>query len=343
MKKTKTFLIIAVAVGLGACSEKPTERKSLPITVETETVRAGSDLVGRSYVGVVEEESATSISFTGAGTLTRMYVDEGQPVRAGQLIAELDKTQARNMLAAAEAQMKQANDALTRMQQLYDNGSLPEMKWVETQSRVEQAQAQLDLARKSLQDCSVRTPVAGIVGKKVMDAGETVLPSMPVASILNINNVRVVVSVPEKEIAHFSHQTPTSISVEALGDRIYQGGAVTKGVEADGMTHTYDIKIHLSNADHSLLPGMVCQVSVGDVEGTSQLSVPITAVQVNARGEHFVWTVSEGKAHRTIVATGRASGNRIAIDGGLVEGDEIVTEGYQKLSEGTEVKTQVQS
>ena len=338
MNKTKTFMIAVAAMSLMACSGSKTERKAEPIAVETETVKAGSDLQGRTYVGVVEEESSTSISFTGSGTLTRVYVEEGQAVCAGQLIAEMDKTQAQNMLAAAEAQMKQANDALARMKQLHDNGSLPEIKWVETQSAVEQAQATLDLAKKTLADCSVRTPVSGIIGKGVKEAGETVLPALPVASVLNINKVRIVVSVPEKEISDFTPKTPTVISVEALGGRTYQGGIITKGVEADGTTHTYDIKIHLQNADHSLLPGMVCQVSVSGTTDAVQMSVPITAVQKNAKGERFVWTVKNGKAYRNVVTTGRASGNRIAIEQGLAEGEQVVTEGYQKLSEGTEIK-----
>lgn len=339
MNKTSIFLIVAAAMSLMACSENKTERKAEPIAVKTETVKAGSDLQGRTYVGTVEEESSTSISFAGSGTLTRVYVEEGQAVRAGQLIAEMDKTQARNMLAAAEAQMKQANDALARMKQLHDNGSLAEIKWVETQSAVEQAQASLDLAKKNLADCSVRTPVSGIVGKGVKQAGETVLPALPVASVLNINKVRIVVSVPEKEIANFTSKTPTTISVEALGGRTYQGGTITKGVEADGTTHTYDIKIHLPNADHSLLPGMVCQVKASPNHFLGgELSVPITAVQKNAKGEQFVWTVKNRMAHRNVVTTGRASGNRIAIEQGLAEGEQVVTEGYQKLSEGTEVK-----
>ncbi len=338
MNKSRNFFIVAMVLLLSACSEEKTERKTEPISVETETVTTSSNLQGRTYVGVVEEESATSVSFTGSGALKHVYVQEGQHVRSGQVIAEIDDTQSRNMLSAAESQMKQANDVLERMQLLHDNGSLAEMKWVETQSKVEQAKAQLDLAKKSLADCRVYAPVSGIIGKSVMNSGETVLPSMPVASILNIGRVKVVVSVPEKEIANFTAHTHTSITVEALGGRTYQGGTITKGVEADGMTHTYDIKINLQNPDHKLLPGMVCQVNVNRIGGGTALSVPITSVQKNAHGEQFVWTVKDGKAHRVNVTTGRASGNRIGIEAGLTEGQQIVTEGYQKLSEDIEVK-----
>ncbi len=338
-EQMKTVLLAMAAMSLTACSEKKTERQVEPIAVSTERIGTGSELSGRSYVGTVEESSATSVSFTGSGMLTHVYVEEGQQVRAGQLIAEIDPTQSKNLLVAAESQMKQANDALERMKLLHDNGSLAEMKWVETTSKVEQAKAQLDIARKSLADCKVYSPVNGIVGKGVKKTGETVLPALPVASVLDINKVKIVVSVPEKEIAQFSAHTPTTISVEALGGRTFQGGTITKGVEADDMTHTYDIKIHLSNADHQLLPGMVCQVKCPHSASTSTnlVSVPITAVQKNAHGQSFVWTVKGNKAHRTIVETERASGNRIAIVQGLTAGDIVVTEGYQKLSEGSDV------
>ncbi len=334
----KSVLTAVAVVSLTACGGQPSERPVEPLAVETEEVSAASGLSCRKYVGVVEALSSTSVSFTGSGLLTRVCVEEGERVRAGALIAETDPTQSKNLLAAAEAQMKQANDVLARMQQLHDNGSLAEMKWVETTSRVEQAQAQLALAKKSLADCRVYAPVSGVVGKDVKRVGETVLPALPVASILNINQVKVVVSVPEKEIALFTAHTPTTISVEALGGKTFEGGVITKGVEADDMTHTYDVKILLPNADHLLLPGMVCEVTC-QMRAEGEISVPITAVQKNARGEQFVWTVKGDKAHRTVVTTGRAAGNRIAIEAGVEAGDSVVTEGYQKLSEGTGIKT----
>lgn len=78
MNKTKTFLIAVAVMSLMACGGNKTERKAEPVAVETETVKTGSDIQGRTYVGVVEEESTTSISFSTSGTLTRVYVEEGR-------------------------------------------------------------------------------------------------------------------------------------------------------------------------------------------------------------------------------------------------------------------------
>ena len=159
------------------------------------------------------------------------------------------------------------------------------------------------------------------------------------AKILDIRTVKVKAGIPEKEIAAISRTTPVSITVEALGNRTFNGGSVEKNVEGSGITHTYDIKVSVANPDAELLPGMVCKVRFGgSTKNVMQLTVPITSVHKNARGEQFVWVVKDGKALRRKVTVGNAVGNRIAITQGLSEGDVIVTEGHQKLSEGSQVK-----
>jgi len=266
-------------------------------------------------------------------------VNEGQTVSKGQLIAEMDDTQARNLLSGAEAQMTQANDALSRYKMLHDNGSLPEVQWVEIQSKVAQAQSQLEVARKNLADCRLVAPVSGIVGKKLIGTGETALPSQAVVSILDISTVKVKVAVPEAEVGGINANTPTSIVVEAINGN-FQGGQIEKGVQADALTHTYDIRINVANNDRKLLPGMVANVRfVSDgSQAIGSKMIPVTAVQKKADGSLFVWTVGkDSTAHRSTVTIGQTQGNYVSVIDGLNIGDRIATEGYQKLSEGTKV------
>ena len=340
----KVFLGLLAVILTGSCSEKKESRTKAPTRVKTEVVNAqSSGTNGQTYVGIVEEQEATAVSFTGMGVVKRVLVSEGQTVSRGQLIAEMDDTQARNLLAGAEAQMVQANDALQRYSMLHDNGSLPEVQWVEIQSKVAQAKSQLEVAKKNLADCRLVAPVSGLVGRKQIGAGETTLPSQAVVTILNISNVKVKVSVPEAEVGSISPNTSSNIKVEAIS-RSYEGGRIEKGVQADAMTHTYDIRINVPNGDRKLLPGMVASVQFVAVaqqqaEQTEQAAMlPVTAVQKNADGSLFVWTVGkDSTAHRTTVGIGETKGNRIAITTGIENGQRIVTEGYQKLSEGTKV------
>ena len=350
--------LLAVMIAC-SCSEKKEGAVKAPTRVKTEVVGQSTVNSGQTYVGIIEEQEATAVSFTGMGIVKRMLVSEGQAVSRGQLIAEMDDTQARNLLAGAEAQMTQANDALQRYGMLHDNGSLPEVQWVEIQSKVAQAKSQLEVAKKNLADCRLVAPVSGIIGRKQIGAGETALPSQAVVTILDISSVKVKVSIPEAEVGSISPNTSSMIKVEAIG-RSYEGGRIEKGVQADAMTHTYDIRINVPNGDRKLLPGMVASVQftaeipqyteqAGNQGDRSMISpkesitrpvplIPVTAVQKNADGSLFVWTVDkDSTAHRTAVTIGETQGNAIAITTGIGNGQRIVTEGYQKLSEGTKV------
>ena len=332
---------------------------------QVETLRVETEVLGSptaasvtegalSYVGTVEADEAIAVSFTGMGVIRRILVCEGQAVSRGQLLAEMDDTQARNLLRTAESQCTQAEDAIGRYSQLHDKGSLPEAKWIEAQSKLEQARASLEAARKNLADCRLTAPEAGIIGQRQMSAGQTALPSQPVVTLCRINAVKVLISVPEREVASITPSTLATVRVPAAGITT-QGFHLEKGIVADPLTHTYPVRIPLSNPQHHLLPGMVCEVSLnrdavastslnrGEAASTAAVPQPLTcplrAVQQNTSGAHFVWTVSpsDSLAHRTPVTLGEMQGNRIQILSGIDPSTRIITAGYQKVSEGSRV------
>ena len=332
-------MLLAVTMTV-SCTQKKEQDTKAPTRVKTEVASTAMSMNGQTYVGMVEECEATAVSFTGMGVVKRVLVNEGQAVGRGQLIAEMDDTQARNLLSGAEATLTQANDALERYKMLHDAGSLPEVQWVEIQSKVAQAKSQYEVARKNLADCRLTAPVSGVIGKKLIGAGETALPSQAVVTILDISSVKVKVAIPEAEIGGISGNTSSIIKVEAIG-RSFEGGRIEKGVQADALTHTYDIHIHVANREKKLLPGIVASVLFSSDKRevkSEKLSMPVTAVQKQADGNLFVWTVGkDSTAHRTTITTGETLGNRIVVASGISEGERIVTEGYQKLSEGTKV------
>ncbi len=365
MKKIVFLLLVVLAVI--SCSENKKVEQKAPIRVETLVVSPGMADNAQTYVGIVEEREATAVSFTSMGVLKRILVKEGQVVHRGQLLAEIDPTtssnsvemahasvdQAKDMVKQAEATYNQAKDAYDRMKLLHDNGSLPEVKWIEAETRLAQATSALNtarsgvvsatatekIARKGLADTRLYAPVSGVIGRKQLMAGETALPSQAVVNILDISTVKVKVAVPESEIGSINANTPTTVKVDAIG-RNYRGGKIEKGVQADALTHTYDIRINVVNRDFKLLPGMVANVSFvpNGAQGAGRMLIPVTSVQKKSDGTLFVWTVdSKNVAHRTKVRIGETQGNYVTVVDGLGNGQIIVTEGYHKLSEGTKV------
>lgn len=330
-----------LAVMVTACGKKA-PAASVPLSVSVEEATPTDAYLEQHYVGIVEENTSTPVSFVGSGTLQRVCVEEGQAVSKGQLIAELDMSQAKSLVAAAQAQYDQAQDALRRLRQVYEAGSLPEVKWVEVQSQVAQAKSQLDIAKKNLADCRIYAPVSGVVGSLNFHAGSVVLTSEPIVSILDISTVKVRASIPEREISNLSAQTSTTIHVEAVG-RSYEGGRIEKGVSADAVTRTYDIRIHVKNADRKLLPGMIADVRMkpaddaADATTTAAITLPIRCVQQYVGGGNFVWIVEANQAKARKIATGKTFGNRIVVAEGLKGGEKVIVDGWQKVGEGTAV------
>ena len=159
----------------------------------------------------------------------------------------------------------------------------------------------------------------------------------------DIPKVKVKVSVPEKEIASFNpiagRGKGVTITAEALGGKTFHSNYFIRNVQGDVLTHTYDVRFTVLNPGGELLPGMVVNVTTeaDETDADNTVTVPVRCVQQGADGHQFVWLVKGDKAHRQSVEIGQTQGDRIVILSGLAEGDKIIVEGYQKVSEGSQV------
>lgn len=328
-----TATVVATALPLlCACHEK--KEASAPEAIRVETAVAGqSDMsTARNYSGTVEESSGTVLSFTVPGTVQTMNVSEGQFVKKGQLIATVDGTSLRHAYDISRSALAEAQDAYNRMKMLHDAEAIPEMKWVEMEQTLKQAQSAEAIARKTLSDASLVAPISGYVSEKYIDAGSTAAPGLPVVKIVNIDPVKINVSVPENEIAAIPVDGEAVITVSALGNKSYTGRVIQKGVAANPITRAYDVKMTVDNPDGELLPGMICDVNLNTDSMSRALTAPMDAVMLAADNSHFVWLDSAGYAIRRTVNVGPLTDDGIVITSGLQRGDTLIVKGQQKVS-----------
>lgn len=332
-------------------------RVKVGVTKLNEAATAGAEA---EYVGTIEAETSVDIGFQVAGRLLSLPIKEGQHVVKGQVIATIDNTAAMSSYRAAKATLDRAEDAMRRARQVYVKGSLPEVKWIEVQTQVNQAQSVYDIAEKNLSDCTLRSPISGTVAKCHVQAGATVSPLQPVARVMNLNSIRVGISVPEGDIAGIRIGDTVSVSVNAADSIPITGIVDAKDVSSDPISHSYIVHAKLqANSEQMtrLLPGMVCRVKMvsrrkddktgkrekesngTDNAGTTQFLVPQRSVQVDPEGGRFVWVVAaDSTAVRTPVVIGDLTNRGVIVTQGLAQGDIIVTDGTHKIASGTKVK-----
>lgn len=192
-----------------------------------------------------------------------------------------------------------------------------------------------EIARKNLEDCNLYAPFNGVIAEKTAESGQNTMPGMPVVKLVAVNQLKVKVAVPETEIASISLSQPAQIEVPALNGRTFQGTVIEKGIVANPLSRSYDVKIRINEADKELMPGMVTEVSLTNADGNSQFILPAHLVQLNEKNQTFVWINENGTAKRRFISCGDYTATGVIVLSGLNNGDEIITEGQQKVCENT--------
>lgn len=337
MKFIYKIVTLALIVSLSACKEETKIERS-PARIKVTSVGCNSGSTD-TYSGTVEEETGAAISFQVPGTIEQLPVHVGQYVKAGQLIASVNPATLQNTYNAAVATLTQARDAYERMKQLHERGSIPEIQWVEVQSKLSQAESSERIAKKNLADCRLVAPYSGVIISKELEIGQSAMPGMPVVKLGKIGNVNVCISVPESELGGISIGTNANIEVPALNAAIFHGKVTEKGIAANPVSHTYEVKILVDNSNQQLMPGMVAKVTLenSDTAGvTSVLSG--SCIGIDERNRTFVWVVKDSKAHRQFVECGRPLDNGVEILSDLSVSDSIISEGQQRVSENMNVE-----
>jgi RND family efflux transporter MFP subunit len=320
----------------GSGNKKP-EREAA-VNVKTIKVSSSSHVIGKNYMGTIEEEDGANVSFGVIGNVVRVMVEEGQFVRKGQAMAEVDGQNVRNAHEISAATLNQAEDAYRRLKDLYDKGTLPEIKMVEMETALAKAKAAEAISRKSVSEIVLKAPFDGYVASSSVHVGANVVPGATGFKLVKIDRVKVSLSVPEKEIGKVNIGQTVTFSVNALGDSVFSGKIVNRGVTASVVNHSYSVKAAVDNRKHKLLPGMVCKVRLENTEGDYNIVVPQQAIQISGH-DKFVWVVKDGKAHRQPVTTGDIINEGVVIESGLTSGDIVITEGQNKVCEGMSVKS----
>ena len=332
------FVLATACFILASCSRKEETRKPNVVNVKAMRVSPSTHVVGKNYMGTIEEEDGANVSFDVTGNVKKVYVDEGQFVKKGQVMAEVDGENIRSAYEISAASLHQAEDAYRRLKDLYEKGTLPEIRMVEAETALASARASEEISRRRVEDIVLRAPFNGYVASNSIHEGASVMPGVSGFRLVKIDRVKVAISIPEKEIGRVRNGQKVHFTVNALDGRMFAGIVVNRGVTADIVSHAYTVKAVVENHSHQLLPGMVCKARLeNNTEGTYAIVVPQQAIQISGK-DKFVWVARDGKSYRQVVLTGDIITEGVVIESGLSAGDMVIVEGQDNVSEGSEIK-----
>jgi RND family efflux transporter MFP subunit len=303
------------------------------------------------YTGLIEASKEINVSPDVAGKIAAIYVEEGDRVQKGQLLAELDTRairlqldQARAGVAVAEANYNDAKRNMDRMDRLSQENAVSEQQaekiklvFEAAEAQLQQAKSALNLANHQLDVSLMKAPFNGIVAARGADVGDMINPMMGGAGVLTLVDfyrVKIGIDVSHQDIVRIAKGQPALLKVSAFPDEIFDGQVTVVNLAADILTKNFRVEVQVNNPDLILRPN-----TYGEVTFEVKVHENVFAVPQNALVDNkFVFVAKGNKAEKREVVFGIQNAEMVEIVSGLLEGDLVIVEGNYSMDDGTEIE-----
>jgi membrane fusion protein (multidrug efflux system) len=293
--------------------------------------------------GDVEAVNMSYISTRGAGGVVReLYIKQGDHVTQGQLLLKLDDALQRQQVASATTQLAYAKDLYQRRKNLWDEKIGMEVDVVNAKNQVDQMESQLKVAQEQLDFTNVYADIPGTVNVLTIKVGETFAPGNTQLQIVNTDNLKVVVQVPEIYQERVKVGTPVKIAFPGLGNKEIMGSVHVAGQVISMSNRAFQVEIHIPNSS-DIRANQVAVVKIQDYTASNVLTIPVNTLQTDETGKYVLLGMQQnGKtvAHKKSITIGQTYSDKIQVTSGLQAGDQLITDGFQGLYEGQLITTQ---
>jgi membrane fusion protein (multidrug efflux system) len=346
-------LLLAAATGLVACdqangdSKKEGQEEVPAVPVEVATTQRAEMAALYSGTAAIEADRRALVMPKVSGEIRAVLADEGQRVKAGQVLARLDGDQLRLEVALNEATMRKLERDYNRNLELKQKGLVSATSIDNLMYELEAAKANWELARLQLSYTDIRSPIAGTVTQRLdhVKVGNTVTPVGGVIEsadsslfvVEDLDTLILRVNVPERELSKLSVGQPAELSLDAVPGRTFQGEIALISPSIDPATATFGVRIRVTETGGLLRPGMFARVAIVYERKLDALQIPRTAL-LDTEGPPKVFVVTDGKAAERAVTLGLSNGAWIEVTDGLKDGEQVVVVGQGAVKPGAAVR-----
>lgn len=348
MTRFKPFLAVMAMTGfLVACGgpddgsqktsgkDKKQEEKQ---SVVVEVARASRQAVTASYqsTAALEAPNEAQVVAKTSGVLLRLLVEEGDTVKAGQVLAKIDPERTQLEVRRAESLLRKLEADLSRSKELFERKLIAADLYEKIRYDVDTQRAIYDMARLELSYTDIVAPISGVIAQRMVKVGNLIQLNSPLFRVVDVSQLEVTLNVPEREIATMRESAPVSLTVDALPGMVFPGHISRISPVIDAGSGTFRVVCQIDH-DARLRPGMFGRVAVAFDQRENVLVVPRLAL-LEGDGEPAVYRVEGNVAQRTVVQVGYMSGSVVEIREGLTDGERVITTGKVAVRDGATVE-----
>ncbi|HUQ12100.1 MAG TPA: efflux RND transporter periplasmic adaptor subunit [Steroidobacteraceae bacterium] len=340
--------IVALVLAVSGCAEnvagdRAAEGKDAKtsaeaaIPVEVAAPIRGEMLAMYSGTATLDAEADAEVVAKVGGEVRRLYVEEGDRVMAGQVLAQLDDRQLRLQAAQTRAALAKSQRDFNRQLELHGKGLVSAGAFEGLKYDLDNQRAADDLARLNLSYSEIRAPFAGIVATRHIKVGEEIAIGSKLFRVTDPVPLKASVFVPERELARLKPGQTATIAVDALAGRAFPAVVKLVSPTVDAATATFKVTLEVTDPKGDLKPGMFSRVGIVFERRAETLTIPRVAL-IDTDGSANVFVVADGKAVQRAIKTGLSNAGKIEVTEGLAGSEQVVVVGQNGLKDGNPVR-----
>jgi membrane fusion protein (multidrug efflux system) len=310
-------------------------RSGSPTLVTTVSVRQERVAQKLEALGTARANESVDISSKASNIVTAIRFRDGERVRQGQVLVQLDDATARADVAAAQATLTESQSQYDRARELLNTQAVSKSQFEQLEATLKANRARLQAAQARLEDTVIRAPFSGRVGLRRVSVGTLISPGDVITTLDDTSVIKLDFSVPENFVSTLREGLPVRATAPAFPGRSFAGKVASIDSRVDINTRSVTVRALLANEDGALKAGMFLNVSLSK-DDREAIVVPEEALTPEAE-KQFVFVVADGKAQRREVQIGGRRPGSVEVLAGLEAGDRVVVEGTQKIRDGSPV------
>ncbi|MFQ5740529.1 MAG: efflux RND transporter periplasmic adaptor subunit [Acidobacteriota bacterium] len=363
--------IFVLAALLASCAGTAAEEKPGPAgqlestsALDSETSPTASAIPVR-VAEVIREDVSETLDLTGtaqawdefrvasevSGRVAKIYAEEGDWVKKGQLLLELNRQKRlielrsrQASLARFKVELEFARKNLARGKALLKKGAISQSEvdsldqvFQVQRTAVQVAEIGIESIQQEIEDTRIQSPATGQISRRHVSLGEMVNSSLPLFTVIQVDPLKIMTEISEPYLHRMHAGHRVEVRFEALSDKRYFASIHFIQPVANPRSGAFPLEVELRNRDNRFQPGMVARVQIEASTFRDALTVPLDAI-VDLQGETYVYVVEAGVAHRRRVEVRKRIGARAVLTGLLHPGDQLVTSGNLNITDGTPVE-----
>ncbi|MDP4184459.1 MAG: efflux RND transporter periplasmic adaptor subunit [Bacteroidota bacterium] len=314
---------------------------ALPVKINDVKVDAITEKIFKHYIdvqGKVDGDQNTTVSPETAGTVTRVYVKEGDKVGRGQILAELDAKLIRQSIEEAKTQLDFATNIYNKQKNLWDKRIGSEVQYLTAKNNKESMEKRIATLKEQFSMTRIKSPISGSVEEVQFKVGQAVSPGAPGSNVrvVNMSTIKVIAELSEAYSAGVKQGNEVLISFPDYGEDLHSRISFSSRF-IDPVNRTFKAEAKLSQGKIQFRANMIATMKINDYTNPKAIVIPVNVIQKDMQGQYVLVAGQNGKhivAIKKPITTGSIYGGYAEILNGLQSGEQLITAGYMNLKDG---------